>query len=286
VTDKDPQTHFAVRISGKLYKLLSILQLPSDELIITTHAPSTVWGGATPEHKSEAIVHKHTVHMSSRSKDGGKFIHHSQLLREKNENGKHLKVDLGCYTLAMKSKTFQPIYIRAVARMDRRWGLEPNGGDQVICVGDFDQVRDSLIYALIVSAADQMGQIPNSLHFEAFRAPFRAFNIDLLVAGASFPSHSVGCFAHVVTSQPRVPFGPGAPPQETKPVDGLPLGEVPDWAEHHLNLTAARYARMISDAVKDERTTKMLEQAAATGVTTLAKLAKEWPSAQGDPAKA
>ena len=224
-----PQSHIVVEVDGELRPLFSVLEQKNKGLIVTTHCASEFWAGLDPKHSAAGKNAKHTVHHSPNSKDGGLLIHHTQLMEEKDDDNQYKKIDVRCYTLAVRDKKFQPIYVRAVRRLSKSTFLSDRPNDTAYSVGRVDQKRGTLLYGIVLSAIDQSPGFHTAEPYEVFSLPFGRYRIHVFTAVSRVPSGCFDIYGHIVSCAPDVPFGPPVGSYVREPRPGYPVQEMKVW---------------------------------------------------------
>jgi len=236
------QTRIVVESEGALRRLFSVFEDKHDQILITTYCAATAWGGLDSRYAAELKNMKHTVHHSPQSQDGGLLIHQTQLLYAHDANGQNEKIDIRCYTLAVRDRLYQPIYVRAVRRLRDDQILPANAKGPVRSIGHFDPDQGTLLYGIVLTGIDQPPGYRTVEPYEVFSIPFRRYRLHVFTAASRVPSTHVDIYAHAISSRPVVPFGPPAPERERAPLAGYPLPEMKQWAHWVLCEVLSRHA--------------------------------------------
>lgn len=224
------QTRIVVESEGALRRLFSVFEDKHDRLLITTYCPASAWGGLDSHYAAALKNMKHTVHNSPQSQDGGLLIHQTQLLQAHDSTGQNEKIDVRCYTLAVRDRLYQPIYVRAVRHLRDDQILPRNAKGPVRSIGRFDPSQGTLLYGIVLTGVDQPPGFLAADPYEVFSIPFRRYRVHVFVAASRIPSTDFDIYAHAISSTPDVPFGPPVPEREKVPQAGYPLLEMKRWA--------------------------------------------------------
>jgi hypothetical protein len=263
------QTRIVVESEGALRRLFSVFEDKHDRLLITTHCASSAWNGLDSRYAAALKNMKHTVHNSPQSQDGGLLIHQTQLLQALDSAGQNEKIDIRCYTLAVRDHVFQPIYTRAVRHLGDDQILPANKKGPVWCVGRLDPSRGTLLYGIVLSRADQPPGFQTSDPYEVFSIPFRRYRLHVFVSASRVLPTNFDIYRHALSSTPNIPFGPPVPERAKVPLSGYPLLEMKQWTPWVLCTSLLHHA---DQAIRAGAPQEIVERLAELGPILLSDL--------------